>query len=158
MAHRRGFTLVEMLIVVSLIMVLIGMLLPSLHSGRESARRSICQSNIHNLVMGQVNYAMTNGGRLMSSQVTTGQPGLGGYAVYGTTWPSYQPMGKFRAHGYLAFKAYVTPRGLYCPSWTHPMNYHSPAGSGGGWASGSGAYRCLFNSSRRGSSAFCACW
>lgn len=45
-ANRRvGFTLIELLIVVAIISLLVGVLLPSLHNARESARSVVCQTN-----------------------------------------------------------------------------------------------------------------
>lgn len=41
-----AFTLVELLVVISLIGVLIGLLLPAVQSARESARRTQCQNNL----------------------------------------------------------------------------------------------------------------
>lgn len=43
---RRAFTLVELLVVISIIGVLVGLLLPAVQSARESARRSSCSNNI----------------------------------------------------------------------------------------------------------------
>ena len=42
----RGFTLVELLVVIAIIGVLIGLLLPAVQAARESARRSSCQNNL----------------------------------------------------------------------------------------------------------------
>jgi len=44
--HARGFTLVELLVVIAIIGVLIGLLLPAVQAARESARRSSCKNNL----------------------------------------------------------------------------------------------------------------
>ncbi len=41
-----GFTVIELLVVMSIIILLIAMLLPALRKGRESARQAICQSHM----------------------------------------------------------------------------------------------------------------
>jgi len=43
---RRGFTLVELLVVIAIIGTLIGLLLPAVQAARESARRSSCQNTL----------------------------------------------------------------------------------------------------------------
>lgn len=46
---RRGFSMVELLVVVSVIGLLLALLLPALQQSRESARRSECQSRLRQL-------------------------------------------------------------------------------------------------------------
>ena len=45
----RGFTLVELLVVVSIISLLLALLLPALEKAREAARQTVCQSHLAQL-------------------------------------------------------------------------------------------------------------
>ncbi len=48
-ASRGAFTIVELLVSITIILVLVGLLLPSIQNARESARVAQCQSNLHQI-------------------------------------------------------------------------------------------------------------
>jgi prepilin-type N-terminal cleavage/methylation domain-containing protein len=47
--NRPGFTLVELLVVITIIGILMSLLLPAVQSACESARKAHCSNNIRNL-------------------------------------------------------------------------------------------------------------
>ncbi len=57
--NTRGFTLIEVLVVVAIIALLIAILLPSLKRARENARSSVCRTNLHDLGTSLYMYANT---------------------------------------------------------------------------------------------------
>ena len=63
-ATRRGFTLLELLIVIGIIAVLMGILLPVIAKARESSRRTVCLSNLRQIALAMNTYADHHKGRL----------------------------------------------------------------------------------------------
>lgn len=60
-ASRRGFTLVELLVVISVIALLIGILLPALAAARGAAEGAQSLSNVRGLAQANYNYAIDYG-------------------------------------------------------------------------------------------------
>jgi prepilin-type N-terminal cleavage/methylation domain-containing protein/prepilin-type processing-associated H-X9-DG protein len=58
--NRDGFTLVELLVVITIIGVLIALLLPAVQAARESGRRNMCLNNMRQLILAAQNFYATN--------------------------------------------------------------------------------------------------
>ncbi len=55
--RTRGFTIIELLVVISIISLLIGILLPAVGKARDTARVSVSKSNLRQLGVAMHSYA-----------------------------------------------------------------------------------------------------
>ncbi len=56
---RRAFTLVELLVVITIIGMLMGLLMPAVQAAREAGRRATCENNQHQIATAMLNFEST---------------------------------------------------------------------------------------------------
>jgi prepilin-type N-terminal cleavage/methylation domain-containing protein len=114
--HPRGFTLIEVLVVIGIIGILMAILIPTLNKSREAAKRVQCASNMRQFGQACFSYATANKGRC---------PPKGSNKEYPYSWSKPQLVFPLMRYG-LQLQTMVCPSTDFCnppkDDWFGHMN------------------------------------
>jgi len=137
MRKRIGFTLLELLIVISIIMILMSMLMPVLKKTREKTKTISCASNLRQVGAGTISYSFDYGNFLPFGYVAGGGRSGYGDASIGTWYCLTAPYLNIKTYSYTTLGSSSTnqlkgPCLYTCPSqsftypnWA-PVSYSPP--------------------------------
>jgi prepilin-type N-terminal cleavage/methylation domain-containing protein/prepilin-type processing-associated H-X9-DG protein len=112
----RAFTLIELLVVIAIIAILAAILFPVFAQAKESAKKSVCLSNMKQLGLGFKMYITDNEDRFPKIDWNDGRP-------YDAALPDGRTFRGWAGTWVLYVYPYVKNQGVYvCPTDAHPKN------------------------------------
>lgn len=140
------FTMIELIVVISIIAILVSMLLPALRNAREYARRSTCMNNEKQFLLCVGSYVSDNDGFCIPAYDK--QPGY--------SWTTYtdEIIPRPKNPDYLSEKARNTNPTYFCPSnplfyngttrWFHNYSWNRNTGYESGASNAKGQIKIVF--------------
>ena len=120
-AAARGFSLIELMLVLTVTVVLTGLLLPVLTQIKENAFRVMCSSNLRQIGFGLTTYADENNNNLPYSYY--GQPGEDKLEMMAAHRGEGAALSNWEGLGWLYVKMHLNSANVfYCPS--HDSEHH----------------------------------
>lgn len=119
-ASKKGFTLVELLVVIGILALLIALLLPALARVKRQASAIKCSSNLRSLGQAMMTYASENRGAIPGGAWTTarfmfvnGNPGITGNVLTGSGTNGNPPWGTTNLPNLVQVHDWMSPLARY---------------------------------------------
>ena len=139
----KAFTLIELLVVISIIALLVSIIMPALNRAKDSAKRTVCATNLKTIGQGLFMYATNNNDKIPQTDYDMGAPGTPNktymmYLLKSNYADIAEPMDRIdetKGLGYLYGKKYIdTAKVFYCdgvPRSSLSWRYELFEGGGG---------------------------